>query len=231
MVHFILSLFQDDDPLAYVDDEKDKTVQFKDIETREGIERLDKFSQVAEDSERFGLSDLASFLMINHTLAAVNKPEEFVSKSGFRKLRKRVRSKEKRNYERKYRRLRVFKFDGKISWNSVGKGKKVKKTNITVMTEPENKYIDHFSCRDNGLNVGTGLWKCIEDTDSVDTLEAVGCDGCTVNTSHKVGAVQFVETMLGRPVQYIVCLYHFIELPVRHLFEHLDGEHNFGPIG
>ena len=82
MVHFILSLFQDDDPLAYVDDEKDKTVQFKDIETREGIERLDKFSQVAEDSERFGISDLASFLMINHTLEAVGKKEEFLSMSG-----------------------------------------------------------------------------------------------------------------------------------------------------
>ena len=169
---------------------KNKTVEFKGIKICEGIESLGKFSQVAEDSERFGLSDLASFLMINHILAAVDKTDEFVSKSGFRKLRKRVRSKEKRNYERKYRRLRVFKFDGKISWNSVRKGKKVKKTNITVMTEPENKYINHFSCRDNGLNVGTGLWKCIEDTDSVDTLEAVGCDGCTVNTSPKGQLIQ-----------------------------------------
>ena len=177
MVHFIFFSFQDKDcdDWSYKDNEKDKTVEFKDIEIREGIERLDKFSQ-----------------------AAVGKTEEFVSKSGFRKLRKRVRSKEKRNYERKYRRLRVFKFDGKISWNSVGKGKKVKKTNITVMTEPENKYVDHFSCRDNGLNVGTGLWKCIEETDSVDTVEALGCYDCTVNTSPKVGAVQFVKTMLGQ---------------------------------
>ena len=172
--------------MSYVDDEKnDKTVEFEDVEVREGTERLDKFSQVAEDSERFGISDLASFLMINHTLEAVGKKEEFLSMSGFRKVRKRVRSKSKRNYERKYRRLRVFKFDGKISANSVGKGKKKKKTNITVMTEPENKYIDHFSCRDNGLNVGTGLWNVIEETDSVDTIEALGCDGCTVNTSPK----------------------------------------------
>ena len=179
-------MFQDNDTWSYVDDEKkDKTVQFEDLEIHEGTERLDKFSQVAEDSERFGISDLGSFLMINHTLEAVGKKDEFLSMSGFRKLRKRVRSKSKRNYERKYRRLRVFKFDGKISANSVGKGKKKKKTNITVMTEPENKYIDHFSCRDNGLNVGTGLWNVIEETDSVDTVEALGCDGCTVNTSPK----------------------------------------------
>ena len=32
-------------------------------------------------------------------------------------------------------------------------------------------------------------------------------------------------------MQHIVCLYHFIELPVRHLFEELDGNNNFGPIG
>ena len=179
-------MFQENDNWSYVDDEKkDKTVQFEDVEIHEGTERLDKFSQVAEDSERFGISDLGAFLMINHTLDAVGKKEEFLSMSGFRKLRKRVRSKSKRNYERKYRRLRVFKFDGKISANSVGKGKKKKKTNITVMTEPENKYIDHFSCRDNGLNVGTGLWNVIEETDSVDTVEALGCDGCTVNTSPK----------------------------------------------
>jgi hypothetical protein len=47
----------------------------------------------------------------------------------------------------------------------------------------------------------------------------------------KVGAIQFVEAQLGRPLQHIVCLYHFIELPVRHLFEELDGGNNFGPIG
>ena len=80
------------------------------------------------------------------------KNDEFVSKSGFVDLRKRVRSKAKRNHERKCRRLRVFKFDGKQSKNAVGKGRFKKKTNITVIQEPEPQYVDHFSCRDNGLN-------------------------------------------------------------------------------
>ena len=224
-------MLQDDDSWSYTDDPSDKNVDFADIETSEGIERLDKFSNVAEDSERFQISSFAATLMINHTLAAVGKDDELISTSGFANLKKRVRSKAKRNHERKCRRLRVFKFDGKQSKNAVGKGRFKKKTNITVIQEPEPQYVDHFSCRDNGLNVGTGLWSVIEDTDSVETVEAIGCDGCSVNTSPKVGAIQFVESQLGRPVQYIVCLYHFIELPIRHLFEHLDGENNFGPIG
>ena len=181
-------MLQDSDSWSYTDDVTDKNVEFGDIEMSEGrgsTERLDKFSNVAEDSERFQISSFAAVLMINHTLAAVNKNDEFISTSGFANLKKRVRSKAKRNHERKYRRLRVFKFDGKQSAVSVGKGKKKKKTNITVIQEPEPKYIDHFSCRDNGLNVGNGLWSVIENTDSVETLEAIGCDGCTVNTSPK----------------------------------------------
>ena len=45
-----------------------------------------------------------------------------------------------------------------------------------------------------------------------------------------------VEKLLGRPVQWIICLLHVNELPLRHLFLHLDGTttgpNSFsGPIG
>ena len=146
----VLFLLQDFDAWSYTDDPSDKNVDFADIETSEGIERLDKFSNVAEDSERFQISSFAATLMINHTLAAVGKDDELISTSGFANLKKRVRSKAKRNHERKCRRLRVFKFDGKQSKNAVGKGRFKKKTNITVIQEPEPQYVEGACCYTNG---------------------------------------------------------------------------------
>ena len=64
----------------------------------------------------------------------------------------------------------------------------------------------------------------------------MGCDGTNVNTCWKNGAIRRIEKKLGRPVQWFICLLHFIELPLRALFLKIDGQtdgpNSFsGPIG
>jgi hypothetical protein len=58
-------------------------------------------------------------------------------------------------------------------------------------------------------------------------LIAIGYDGTVVNTGYKTGVIRLIEE-LGRPLQWIVCLFHFNELQLRHLVEQLDGKTN-GP--
>ncbi|GBL88020.1 hypothetical protein AVEN_133688-1 [Araneus ventricosus] len=47
----------------------------------------------------------------------------------------------------------------------------------------------------------------------------LGCDGTVVNTGVFNGVICKLELKLHRPIQWIICLLHFNELPLRHLFE------------
>ena len=51
----------------------------------------------------------------------------------------------------------------------------------------------------------------------------LSADGTTVNTGHLNGSMRNMELRLGRPLQRAVCTLHQAELPLRKMFEHLDG--------
>lgn len=42
-------------------------------------------------------------------------------------------------------------------------------------------------------------------------------------SSHNLGVICELEKKLGRPVQWIICQLHFIELPLKYLFRNIDG--------
>ena len=48
-------------------------------------------------------------------------------------------------------------------------------------------------------------------------------DGTAVNTGYKSGAIAETERNLGKPLQWLICLKHCNELPLRHVFDDLDG--------
>ena len=52
---------------------------------------------------------------------------------------------------------------------------------------------------------------------------AIGCDGTNVNSGVKGGVIRLLELELGRPLQWLICLLHANELPLRHLLQKLDG--------
>jgi hypothetical protein len=56
------------------------------------------------------------------------------------------------------------------------------------------------------------------------TICGVGGDSCNVNTGWKGGAIHYLEELLGRKLNWIVCDLHTNELPLRHLIITLDGK-------
>ena len=54
-------------------------------------------------------------------------------------------------------------------------------------------------------------------------LKIIGSDGTAVMTGKNNGCIAFLEALLGRPLQWIICLLHLIELLLRHVFRSLDG--------
>ena len=64
----------------------------------------------------------------------------------------------------------------------------------------------------------------------------VGADGTVVSTECKYGIIQHLESKLRHAAHWSICLLHFDELPLRYLFETLDGVTSgskffSGPIG
>ncbi|GBM04569.1 hypothetical protein AVEN_93970-1 [Araneus ventricosus] len=51
----------------------------------------------------------------------------------------------------------------------------------------------------------------------------MSCDGTSVNTGVKGGIIRNMELILNRPLQWFLCQLHANELPLRHLFAHVDG--------
>ena len=101
----------------------------------------------------------------------------------------------------------------------------VREEHISIVSEPESKYFDH-------VTPGSGKAKDIAseilsllNKGSVDTKQivAIGCDSTAVNTGIKGGVIQSLEKSFKKPIQWFICLLHINELPLRHLFDYLDG--------
>lgn len=60
-------------------------------------------------------------------------------------------------------------------------------------------------------------------------LVAVGSDGEVKNTGKHDGILRTLEKLLGIPLHWIVCLIHFIELCLRHMFEKIDKSRTTEP--
>lgn len=96
---------------------------------------------------------------------------------------------------------------------------------ISLIKEPDSKFLGY-------IIPSSGTSKCIEQAItkylleagmSMEHLLAIGCDGTNVNVGKNGGIIRLLEKRLNKPLQWIVCLLHMNELPLRHLFIHIDG--------
>jgi len=56
-----------------------------------------------------------------------------------------------------------------------------------------------------------------------ENLLAVGCDGTNANTGRVGGIITLLEPELRKPLQWLICMLHGNELPLRYLLRSLDG--------
>ena len=98
-------------------------------------------------------------------------------------------------------------------------------------------YLSHVMPEDGtAYKIATSVYSAIKDIDLEQKLKIVGSDGTTVMTGKSKGFIASLETLIKRPLQWVICLLHLNELPLRHVFQNLDGvtsgPHSFsGPIG
>jgi hypothetical protein len=110
--------------------------------------------------------------------------------------------------------------------------RKITEEHITVISEPDSKYIGHFTPVSGAAqNIANELLQFATDKLlSINSLIAVGCDGTAVNTGRKGGIIKILEESLQKPLHWFICLLHANELPLRHLIGNIDGKTS-GPTG
>lgn len=204
---------------------------------------------VALCADRYGVPDRQAAALVSATLHDVGYGDrsKVVDRSKVRRARNELRNEKvterREQLERKV--LRGLYFDGRkdrtLSLVKVGGIAKKQVTNdehITLLEEPGSHYLSHFTppCG-TAVAIKSGIFDFFIDNDvSLENLVAVGCDATVVNTGQIGGVVHLIESELQRPVQWLVCMLHINELPLRHLFLHLDGASTgprsfSGPLG
>ena len=82
---------------------------------------------------------------------------------------------------------------------------------MSVLEDTGSLYIDHCSV-ENGkaITIGQELIDVINNSDSRESLRAVCSDGTNVNVGKDGGVIRYFELNVGRPLQRMICLFHFI---------------------
>ena len=98
-------------------------------------------------------------------------------------------------------------------------------------------YLTHVTTEDGrGRTIARCIYSAIKTTDLEDKLAIIGSDGTATMTGPYNDAIRCLEELLGRPLQWAICLLHCNELSLRHVFITIDGktespETFFGKIG
>lgn len=192
-------------------------------------------SNLARECDRHGVSDrcaaaLATAVLQDVGLVKGNDCSMVIDRSKVRRERKRKR-KELQSTSLKKRLFGIY-FDGRKdkTRTQVKRGKKsypkiVLEEHICLVQEPNSEYLGHVT-PDNGTSksIHEAIFTFLQENE-IDTsnIVAIGCDGTNVNTGALGGVVCLLEKKLNRPIHWFVCMLHANELPLRHLFQKLDG--------
>lgn len=201
------------------------------------------FPTLSKTCDRYGVSDRAAAAIASSVLFDIGSDFEIIDRHKVRRERSKIREKLMKNST--VTELMALYFDGRKdkTLKIIKKGGKCYRTTtveaqISLIQEPGSNYMGYVV-----PEVGTakGIQTAItgfllHEEISQDSIMAIGCDGTNVNTGKYGGIIRLLEKKLQKPLQWIICLLHMNELPLRHLFVHLDGctsgpKSYVGPLG
>uniref|UniRef100_A0A8D8THB2 Uncharacterized protein n=1 Tax=Cacopsylla melanoneura TaxID=428564 RepID=A0A8D8THB2_9HEMI len=185
--------------------------------------------------DRTGVSDRAAAMIASSALkdfGVITHEEKslVVDRNKVRRERQKMRNK---SQDEVLSELVSLYFDGRKDKTLVNEKKGDKyfqstkvEDHYVLVQEPGHTYFGHVTC-DSGSATGilTSILSYMDSkNEDLTNLKAVGCDGTAVNTGSKGGVIHRLELHLGKALQWNICLLHANELPLRHLFHHLDGQ-------
>lgn len=209
-----------------------------------------KLTNTALTSDRFGVSDrataaIASSLLQDFGIITETEHSNVIDKNKIRRGKKVIRTELQVQNQAELNTFQGLYFDGRKDdtiviekVNSKHFRRVIKEEHYSIIQEPGSVYVGHVTpCSGSAQNIADSIISYLKKTGlSLDDLDVIGCDGTVTNTGWKGGVIRTIEEKVKRPMQWAVCLLHFNELPLRHLFQFLDGDTTGpttfkGPIG
>lgn len=189
---------------------------------------------VASVCDRIGISDRSAAMLVSATLHDIGlvssaNPTKVVDRCKVRRERQKLRSK-LQNFSGAS--IRSLYFDGRkdktlIQEKEGGRfyRRTISQEHIVLLEEPNSVYMGHVTPNSGSAeNIRKSIINFLN-IKSIDLthLIAIGCDGTVTNTGHKNGIISQIEKYVGHSLHWFICLLHMNELPLRHLFQDIDG--------
>lgn len=229
-------------------------------EARSIIRKL-KFKHFSLSLDRFGVtnvaaSHIATALLIDLSLVSEGDTKMVIDQQKIKRCRDAMREIVDKQWAHETKIQSIF-FDGKkgdslvpdpdfqpsIS-SGIGQPKPRPKyvvrpvENITILSQPGNHFLG-FVSPDNGT--GSAVCKAVTDYMNASKYDwkdiiAIGTDGAGTNTGRENGAIARIERGLGRPVHWLICMFHLNEKCLARVLKVLgcDTSSNdtyIGPLG
>jgi hypothetical protein len=200
-----------------------------------------KLPALAMACDRHGLSDraaasIATAVLHDFGVVTADDSSKVIDRSKVRRSRETTRNLQQAESDAS---LPGLYFDGRKDNTLVnvkadtGKyhRKEITEEHIVIVREPGSTYYCHVTPEGSSSNsIMKAMTTALVGKTDLKELTVVGCDGTAVNTGRIGGVIRLLELKVKRPLQWLVCLLHANELPLRHLFQSLDGA-TTGPHG
>lgn len=231
----------DSDFVLPTDAEGSSTAEERDVRTYSSRRNLLHFSM---ECDRYKISDraasaLACSLLKDFEMKGTDGTNIIVDRSKVRRERNLVR--QNLVAERVITgTLRAISFDSRVDDTMTQERtddnrlhmRKVQEQHISVLKWPGGVYLGHIDAekKTKAGDTAEALLNFFREKNiDVGSLIAVCSDGEAKNTGKDNGILRNLEKTLKRPLHWFICMLHFNELPLRHLFETIDAFSTTGP--
>lgn len=188
---------------------------------------------LSRECDRYGVSNtvgaaIATAVLVDYGLVTDDDKSSAIDRSKLWRERERYRTSMSERTGEKCEPTSLY-FDGRkdltICLPSVNRKCQIVEEHVCLLQEPGSVYLGHISPNSgSSANIFEAMCDLFSDNEiSLDSIIAIGCDGTAVNTGKHAGIIRQFELHVKRPLQWFICMFHFNELPLRHLFVHLDG--------
>ena len=187
----------------------------------------------ARECDRYGISDraaaaLGSALLADLGIVTDDDKANVITRDKVRRARDKIREETKNELQAETKgKIQCIGFDGRQDITNIieeenenrEKLKLVgKEKHLVCVAEPGGKYIAHRTLKsENSQSVSQKVLEVIQETGSEQSLVALLFDGTAVNTGWENGAAVRIKRQVDRNLQWLVCLLHANELPLRYL--------------
>lgn len=208
---------------------------------RVSLPNIAKMADMTGASNRT-VAKIATATLEDFGIVSLDNPVNVIDKNKIRREVQKKRKLTKPTISDNPKVIEGLYFDGRKDQTMVmteGRRVIIQEEHIALIEEPESRYLDHLTIEGSGTsaNIVKSMVSCLNAKSiSLNSIKAIGCDGTNVNTGWKGGVIRLMEKQIGKPVQWLICLLHANELPLRHILQALDGKTTgpnslSGPIG